>query len=963
MKPTVLAMFLLLCCAVGAAEDATLEALAGTNGTLHLSNGQTELCSFNIGLFEKDWKGISASAGSLRDVKADQPLRKSNLKLSNGAMIAVEATLLPENGGVSASYQFTPLADVELNSLNVSAEFPVQNIAGGKWSADEKSGVFPQTFKDVGLFSGEIRTLKLDLPQAALTLVFSTPCTVLLQDNRQWGPTFSVRIGNGNLKLKKGTPVKFGFQLTAAQPIHLGYDAPFTITAGHDWVPLKLDLEIEPHSALDFSEMGFHDAPAGKFGRVIARPDGQFAFEKDAGNARRFYGVNFCFSANYISHEQSDKIAERLMRLGYNAVRIHHYEGELSDKQSDSLHFNPEKLDQLDYLLAAFAKRGIYITTDMFVSRQVKWKDLGSDKPGNVEMDTFKIMVPVHPGAWENWKSFTKTLLDHVNPYTKLRYADDPALAWLSMINEGMFANFLDRDRKVPEWTTAWNTWLAKQYASREALALAWKNELKENEDFTKGSVALPANIYASGARVRDCVAFFSYTDRGMIERMTHYLRDELGCKALITNSNAWTNHLSDQASRSTYDYVDDHFYVDHPQFLEGDWRLPSRCPNTSPISGGATGGRNCAFTRLFDKPFTITEFNYAAPGRFRGVGGILTGAMGALQGWSAEWRFAYSHSRDAMFTPGKLEYFNMVSDPLSQAAERASFCLFLRGDMKPAPHSIAVVTTPAQAMSANPMPHLAPAWNWMAWVTRVGTEVLSDDKGKILQAGTPALLTNAGLYAGDDPRAAGAANIVEDVKAYGASEDQLMGMLKTRGILSPDNPTSPAKHFFKSETGEITIDGPHDMLVLDTPKTAGGYARAGQTIATADGGVTIAIAESDATVWISALDNQPISTSNRLLVTHLTDLQNTDIQYAEKARQTLLDWGKLPHLVRNGQATLRVKLKDADKFKVWALATSGKRLAEVKAAAANGVLEFVVDVSEGAQEGGARMLYEVGLQ
>ena len=45
----------------------------------------------------------------------------------------------------------------------------------------------------------------------------------------------------------------------------------------------------------------------------------------------RFYGVNLCFSAHYITHEQADRLAERLARLGYNAVRLHHYEGELTE--------------------------------------------------------------------------------------------------------------------------------------------------------------------------------------------------------------------------------------------------------------------------------------------------------------------------------------------------------------------------------------------------------------------------------------------------------------------------------------------------------------------------------------------------------------------------------------------------------------------------------------------------------
>jgi len=42
---------------------------------------------------------------------------------------------------------------------------------------------------------------------------------------------------------------------------------------------------------------------------------------------------------------------------------------------------------------------------------------------------------------------------------------------------------------------------------------------------------------------------------------------------------------------------------------------------------------------------------------------------------------------------------------------------------------------------------------------------------------------------------------------------------------------------------------------VLDTPRTAGGYAPAGQTIETIKGGVRIAMLGSDATVWVSALD------------------------------------------------------------------------------------------------------------
>ena len=80
-------------------------------------------------------------------------------------------------------------------------------------------------------------------------------------------------------------------------------------------------------------------------------------------------------------------------------------------------------------------------------------------------------------------------------------------------------------------------------------------------------------------------------------------------------------------------------------------------------------------------------------------------------------------------------------------------------------------------------------------------------------------------------------------------------------------------------------------------------------TIRTAHG-VQISVQDTDATVWVSSLDDQPITQSRRLLVTHLTDLQNTEIRYAERARQTLLDWGELPHLVRAGKAEVRLQLR-----------------------------------------------------
>ncbi len=619
--------------------------------------------------------------------------------------------------------------------------------------------------------------------------------------------------------------------------------------------------------------------------------------------------------------------------------------------------------------MAALIKRGIYLTTDLFVSRGVPWREIGVDRDGEVPMDTFKILVPVHPGAYENWKQFSRALLDHVNPYTQRRYADEPALAWLSMINEGNFGNFLKDLRTFDEWRQAWNRWLAKRYADRATLAAAWGGELGSDEDPAKGSVALSDNIYDSKVRTRDCIAFFGDTERDMVMRMTRFLREDLGCRALVSNANSWTRFTTDQAARAVYDYVDDHFYVDHPQFLEGAWRLPSRCPNTSPIANGATGGRNLGFTRLFDRPFTITEYNYSAPGRFRGVGGILTGALGALQDWDGIWRFAYSHGREAMFTPSRMNYFDMACDPLGQAAERASLCLFLRGDLQPAPHSVAVVMTMDDlAHPPRKIPTLAPRWHWLAWITRIGTRVVPSAALPLPHDILAPLVWKTTKDEFADAAAAASAPSAERTKLplladpYNLDDAALWSAVQSLPLAKPGNLTDPGRKIYQSETGELVIDAPRDLLVLDTPRTSGGYAMAGQSIEAPGGGVTVRMDGSDATVWVSALDDNPIRRSRRLLVTHLTDLQNTGIEYAEETRQTLRNWGRMPHLVRAGKAHLTIALVDPERYGVWALAPSGRRLAQIPVAVEGGSLRFTADVAGDARRG-ARMLYEVAVK
>ena len=162
-------------------------------------------------------------------------------------------------------------------------------------------------------------------------------------------------------------------------------------------------------------------------------------------------------------------------------------------------------------------------------------------------------------------------------------------------------------------------------------------------------------------------------------------------------------------------------------------------------------------------------------------------------------------------------------------------------------------------------------------------------------------------------------------------------------------------KPYTQSSNGQCVIDGTEDILVLNTPKTAGGFAPAGKSITT--DAAQIKILDSDATVWISAVDDQPIASSKRLLITHLTDLQNTDMKYADIRRKVLQAWGHMPHIVQNGRAEITVKLQNPQNATVWRLRTDGERLSKLEAAVTADGLRIPLDIRG---PHGAQLLYEV---
>lgn len=227
----------------------------------------------------------------------------------------------------------------------------------------------------------------------------------------------------------------FSWSLLAMQVV-LAFDG-FTcarFTENEDWAALDFRRTTVPGSPLDFSFLA--DAPAGKYGFLKAGPDGHGMFEKDPAQRPRFYGGNFAWDSCFLEKDEVDRVADELVRLGYNWVRAHQHDVYFHPRGAkSSADIDPAKLDKFEYFIAAMKKRGIYFTMDCYSSRAFFACDEGlADKAG--KLGAMRQELGVNPAAMANWKAFSRNLLTHVNPYTGLALKDEPAMIVLNLVNE-----------------------------------------------------------------------------------------------------------------------------------------------------------------------------------------------------------------------------------------------------------------------------------------------------------------------------------------------------------------------------------------------------------------------------------------------------------------------------------------------------------------------------------------------
>ena len=671
--------------------------------------------------------------------------------------------------------------------------------------------------------------------------------------------------------------------------------APVAMKADADWVPFPWTNDVKPGSILDFSSVVPREAPAGKFGFARVSPEGHFVFEKDAKKTpRRFVGGNLCFDANFLSKEQADRAVRDFVARGWNTIRFHHIDVTITKDQWNDIwnrrtypEISPEQLDRLDYLLAACKKAGIYVTFDLYAMGSYGSCE-GFDKP--LHCGTIKAIVPIHRPAEDQWFKRAMEIFDHVNPYTGVKWRDEPSVLFVTLLNEDSIASV---------WWGAADVYVAKynEWAKGKGYPQYEKKDIGKHKEFAEFVHEVKADA-----------------NRRMAKRL-----HDAGVRTLVSGGNWWDTQQQTY-EREALEVVDNHQYSDHPQ---GDYSKPAfHINNTADIQSGHPTYATpimMAPTRVWGKPFTVTEWNFCNPKKWRAEAGLMMGAYASLQDWDAIYRFAWSHSQANMFKPCPAKGFDIVTDPIGQLTERQVALLFGRRDVSPARATAAYGVTAGEAFGGGLgdmwakglFPH---AFTQLAYGMRVGSFVADG---------------------GRKPKVA-----VD--KVYTAENKNGIPKFDKAGV---------------SDTGEIAIDHNKGVLTVNTPRTAG-VCSAGRADLSA-GPLSVSGATAFCSVSASSMDGAPLERSKRVLVLHITDIRNTGATFTNDRCTDMTKWGELPYLAAAGEA--KISLRNANQgLKVWAVAADGTRIRAVPATYENGAYRFTARIAAGERENAPTMAYEL---
>lgn len=341
------------------------------------------------------------------------------------------------------------------------------------------------------------------------------------------------------------------------------------ISMAGQMVPFVIPAKPNPDSLIAFNSY----EPIKTDSDRLKAQDGHFY---RSGERVKLWGVNMSFGANMPTHGDAPYIGARLAAAGVNSVRCHHMDTSRWPRglwnAEDGKTISSEALNRLDFFVDQLARHGICVNINLHVGRAHS-EYLGLPKT-NRQYD--KISNIFTPALIDAQKQFARQLLTHVNPYRKVLYADDPAVALVEITNENSFFMWASEDtlRTLTPYykdilQNKYNAWLKERYGSDEKLRRMW----------SEGAEQLGKNLLNNSS--------LQMTTSNKKVPMSWNLEQHSGNKASVSQQ----RHESKNALRINIDNADDTEW--HLQFNQGGISLKAGRYYTVIFEASADESRN----------------------------------------------------------------------------------------------------------------------------------------------------------------------------------------------------------------------------------------------------------------------------------------------------------------------------------------------------------------------------------
>jgi hypothetical protein len=425
----------------------------------------------------------------------------------------------------------------------------------------------------------------------------------------------------------------------------------------------------------------------------------------------------------------------------------------------------------------------------------------------------------------------------------------------------------------------------------------------------------------------RDWFRFLLETEEAYWIAMRDFVKSTLGSRSLVIGTVIGTSTPNLMAK---FDVVDTHSYWRHPEFPGQPWSstdwyvrndaMVNAAPSASTVAG-------LALRRVLNKPHLVTEYNHPAPNTFEAEAFFFLAAYGALHDFDGLLPFDYqsSQSWDDRRTTG---YFAVSQNPVKMASFIPAAAAFLRADIAPARDRI-VVSIPRE----NEVNQLLTSGAW-----------------RLVDAGT------AGVDAVDALRH----RVAIEVEGGASLKPGSTRGSTTRGVLPGFSRATPAA-VESSDTDQIRWDTTipnRGVVVVDTPRSKWVFGFGGERVFNLEG-VTIqpgaSLQNGFSAIALTALDDQPVATARRLIVTALGASTNTNTQWFAYPSTPLTfpppagtltslgnQWGAAPSQVEGIAATLTLR-GAGGRVRVWALDHRGARAGDVRVSYSGGDAQFTI--------------------